>query len=537
MSKTTTNDHSAYIATCQERLAETDYLAQRGISMDVARRMGVGYDPAFAIGTGADTWAAIIIPVAPGSYVARNTDPHATPRNRYRNVGPNMPYHTDILSSATQPVWVVEGEIDALAIMSVGGEAVALGSASNVRQLVDIIRTTQPTKPLIIALDDDASGCKASKALCDTLTALEVPHIAHNPYGTANDAGEAIIRDRDALARTVAMFADADDVSSVARAIALEAYQRCSAGARLQAFCNGIIDSVDTPCIPTGFVRLDACLGGGLCEGLHILGAVSSLGKTTLAMQIADQIAQAGNDVLVFSLEMSSSQLIAKSISRHTIQIALANGIDTANAKTSRGITTGARYVNYTPTEQQLIKDAITAYSQYAGHIYIYQQAVGERIGVGTIADYVAEHIRITGRRPVVIVDYLQIVAPQNDRADIRANTDANVTGLKNVSVAHKIPIIAITSYGRANYQSQANLASAKESGGIEYGADVLLGLQYVGVGKQGFDANDAAQADPRQVELICLKNREGRVGEKIRYRYYPMFNYFREEEGDLHAH
>lgn len=56
------------------------------------------------------------------------------------------------------------------------------------------------------------------------------------------------------------------------------------------------------------------------------MGAISSLGKTTLILQIADQIAQNGKDVLIFSLEMAKAELMAKSISRHTLQQVLNDG-------------------------------------------------------------------------------------------------------------------------------------------------------------------------------------------------------------------
>jgi replicative DNA helicase len=60
-------------------------------------------------------------------------------------------------------------------------------------------------------------------------------------------------------------------------------------------------------------------LDDGLYEGLYIVGAMSSLGKTTFVTQIGDQIANNGTDVLIFSLEMSRYELMAKSISRLTL--------------------------------------------------------------------------------------------------------------------------------------------------------------------------------------------------------------------------
>lgn len=68
--------------------------------------------------------------------------------------------------------------------------------------------------------------------------------------------------------------------------------------------------------ISTGFENLDKLLDGGLYPGLYVIGANSSLGKTTLVLQIADSIAKSGQGVLIFSLEMSRFELIAKTLSR-----------------------------------------------------------------------------------------------------------------------------------------------------------------------------------------------------------------------------
>ena len=65
----------------------------------------------------------------------------------------------------------------------------------------------------------------------------------------------------------------------------------------------------------TGFEQLDK-KSGGLYAGLYVLAAISSLGKTTFALQIADNLAAAGHDVLFFSLEQSRLELISKSFAR-----------------------------------------------------------------------------------------------------------------------------------------------------------------------------------------------------------------------------
>jgi replicative DNA helicase len=77
-------------------------------------------------------------------------------------------------------------------------------------------------------------------------------------------------------------------------------------------------------------------------------------------------------------------------------------------------------------------------------------------------------------------------------------------------------------------------MQSFKESGGIEYSADVLLGLQLKAVenkddGKtnSNFNVEIEKKKEPREVELKVLKNRRGQTGEKIDFYYYPKYNYF----------
>ena len=290
---------------------------------------------------------------------------------------------------------------------------------------------------------------------------------------------------------------------------------------------DGIADSVNTPYIPTGFNKLDDIFDGGLYEGLYIVGAISSLGKTTFITQIADQIAQNGTDVLIFSLEMARTELMSKSISRHTLQEVLNNGGDMRNAKTARGITTGKKYERYSNTEMELITSAIKTYADYASRIYI-SEGIGD-IGAAEIRDAVRKHIAFTGNTPVVVIDYLQILAPADVRATDKQNTDKAVMELKRISRDFKLPILGISSFNRENYSNAVTMAAFKESGAIEYSSDVLIGLQLKGAGEKGFNATEEKRKNPREIELVILKNRNGRTGDTVDFSYYPMFNYFAE--------
>ena len=55
------------------------------------------------------------------------------------------------------------------------------------------------------------------------------------------------------------------------------------------------------------------------------------------------------------------------------------------------------------------------------------------------------------------------------------------------------------------------------------------MGLQLAGVGEKNFDVDAAKMRYPREVELVILKNRNGRTGDKIKYEYYTLFNHFEE--------
>lgn len=524
-------DYTPYYLECAKRIAQTDYLSSRGISTQTAKKLGLGYDPDFKIKGG--SWGALIIPVTKYSYVGRNTD--TSSEDRYRNRGDAQLYHSRALWEATAPIVITEGELDAISIIEVGGEAVGLGSTSNIGKLEEAVKDRKPAQPLILALDNDEAGRKASEELSSKLEALGVPFYVFNLYGDYKDANEALIANREDFSLEVLGL---EDHIAKLEEDALEAerkeYLQTTALAHINDFIDGITASVDTPATPTGYDLLDLTLDGGLYEGLYIIGAITSLGKTTLTLQLADQIAREdehkeGRDVIIFSLEMARAELMSKSISRLTYLDTLTRGVDVSNAKTARGITSGSRYDNYSDLETTIIFDSIGKYRDYyARHIYIHE-GIGD-IGVDQIRATVAKHIRLTGEAPVVIVDYLQILAPYNDRASDKQNTDRAVVELKRISRDFKLPVIAVSSLNRTNYNEEIKLEAMKESGGIEYGSDVVLGLQLAGAGKKDFNATEAKAKNPREVELVVLKNRNGRTGDKIIFQYYPLFNYFVED-------
>ena len=124
-------------------------------------------------------------------------------------------------------------------------------------------------------------------------------------------------------------------------------------------------------------------------------------------------------------------------------------------------------------------------------------------------------------------MDYLQIIAPYNDRATDKQNTDKAVLELKRNSRDYKIPVIAISSFNRMNYKEAVSMEAFKESGAVEYSSDILIGLQLKGAGEKSFNPTAEKKKNPREIELVILKNRDAAVGDKVKLEYYPMFNYF----------
>lgn len=526
---TATADYTQFFLQANRDIEKTSY--HRGLSLETLNRFKIGYVENWRHPKAPNAPASprLIIPTSKESYLARDTReqiPEEQKPYSKSKVGSIHIFNAKALQTATKPIFIVEGELDALSIIEVGGEAVAMGTTTKVKSLLELLKTKKPEQPLIISLDNDEAGEKAYRELAEGLKGLDIPFYRFNPAGEYKDANEALQGNREALRQAVE---EAEHIQDEAEQAQREAYLNTSTAHYLQSFIDGIADSVNTPYIPTGFKKLDTVLDGGLYEGLYIVGAISSLGKTTLITQIADQIAQAGQDVLIFSLEMARTEIMAKSISRHTLQQVLSSGGDIRNAKTTRGITTGKRYENYNKTERDLINGAIVAYSQYAGHIYI-SEGIGD-IGAEQIRDTVKQHILFTGNTPVVIIDYLQILAPYSERATDKQNTDKAVMELKRISRDYKTPVIGISSFNRANYKEAVTMEAFKESGAIEYSSDILIGLQLKGAGKKDFDANEAKKKSPREIELVILKNRNGSTGDKLGYRYYPLFNYFEEEQ------
>ncbi|MDR3046770.1 MAG: toprim domain-containing protein [Bacteroidales bacterium] len=538
-------DYTQYYKERNAQAGLTEYFTFRGISSETVNRFMLGYDPEWRhpkVPATVPTTARVIIPTSKYTYVARDTDPNAT-QYKKQKVGGSPLFNAEALTGTESSfVFIVEGEFDALSVIDVGGQAVALSGTGGKNKLLEAVKHVTPTATLVLAIDNDEAGQKVQAEIKKELETLKIPFIEVNISGKHKDPNEHLQKDRETFSAFI------KDPQNTERDQRKGEYMKTNAAVNcLDAFMEGIKKSANTPATPTGFPLLDEVLDDGLFEGLYILGAISSIGKTSFCLQIADQIARQKNDVIIFSLEMSRYELISKSLSRLTIMADKGRKEnDCYYARSSREITAGSKWKNYSQRETTLITNAINTYgNEYARNLYIHESL--KRMGIEDISRTIKEHISFTGNKPFVLIDYLQIIAPFEPRATDKFNTDTAVTELKILSKECKIPILAISSFNRDNYLSPVNMASFKESGAIEYSSDVLFGLQFEGMDNMSeYEGTDERRknagkaemlekieewksAEPRKIQLKILKNRSGTTGASIYYDYYPMFNWFRE--------
>ena len=520
----TATDFMTYYKECRPRLADPAaiaYLEQRGISVDTAAAYWIGFDPAADPanapgGTGEKQHPCprLIIPTNKTHYIGRRIDGVKDfAKINPKGSTPGIFNEAALLEQGAQEVFVTEGAFDALSVMEAGATAIALNSTANADALIKRLEQQRTNATLILCLDNDDAGKKATETIRAGLQRLNIGCITANISGDYKDPNEHLTGNR-------AAFLDAVE----------QARRQASAKPDNTAYYIDTLMGEEVERFKddkkTGFTNLDK-EAGGLYAGLYALAAISSLGKTSFALQLADQLAERGQDVIYFSLEQSRLELVSKSIARRTAQK------DMGQAVTSLSIRKG-----YLP--RQVLEAAQE-----------YKEAVADRVSIvegnfncniSFIGDYVRQYVRRTNTRPVVFIDYLQILQPADDtrRQTTKETIDNTVTTLKRLSRELDLTIIVISSVNRANYLTPIDFESLKESGSIEFTCDVVWGLQLqclndpafekAQITKQRETVKQAKAANPRKIELVCLKNRYGIANYSCCFDYYPANDLFLEQ-------
>lgn len=531
-------------------IGETDYIKRRGLSQATADRFNLGFIAEWKHPKApkAPTSPRLIIPVTNKSYTARDTratipaDQEEYKKSKVKAAEfVSWIFNAEALTKSQKPVFIVEGEIDAMSIYEAGGEAVAIGSTAYTRAFIDYLKAHKPTKPLLLALDTDKAGRAAQAQIGAALDELGVIYYKADIAGLHKDANEALLADREKFSETVRKYTENPKAALIEEIKATKALEIIKK--KMETGSRPVI-------VPTGFPRLDELLNGGLRAGLYTLGAISSLGKTSFIVQLADNIASSGRPVLFVSLEMAREELLAKIISRLTYERSLATYGTFNTARTTVGVLNTHNFRSYDIDAQDILSKSIEELEARAERLLILE-GMGD-IDTATVKALVRDTKKATGQAPVVFIDYLQILAPPATNREYQGTdkqiTDKNILELKRLSRDENTPVFVVSSFNRDNYLEPVNLSSFKESGAIEYTSDLVLGLQLEGMDYQRgenektrkeriTDLRDQADAAARagkaqEVELKILKNRNGKRG-RLALDFVPMFNYYRESTRD----
>ena len=278
----------------------------------------------------------------------------------------------------------------------------------------------------------------------------------------------------------------------------------------LQDYLSYIQDDRQVKKVRTGFNKLDNLLNGGLPNGLITLGAIPSLGKTTFALQVADNMASMENtQVLFFSLEMTRFDIISQSLSR------LSYLTDELENYTFDDLLSNNDDVDFTTL--------LSKYECVANNLYTIDYIYDIRDIEAFIRQFKDLH---ENDNIIVIIDYLQYILCGNNGNDKQV-IDTITKRLKELAKDLNICIIEISSLNRTNYSGSITMESFKESGSIEYTSDILMGLEYVNNGAN--EREYEAKRNPRKITLSVIKNRYGALG-KINFDFYTTYHTFIEK-------
>lgn len=246
--------------------------------------------------------------------------------------------------------------------------------------------------------------------------------------------------------------------------------------------------------IPTGIKQLDNQLSGLIGGKMYLLGARPSMGKSALAQQIAEYVAQT-KQTLFFSLEMSTKEYTSRSVYRRS-------GFN-------------QEFLTRDSSRKDEILEAFAKAGSELGQLKL-KIIDDSNATLKTVEKNILQCKQQFGSCDLVIIDYLQLMEPVDKRItdDYKIVTD-NSQGLKRLARKYNIPILALCQLSR-NLEGRADkrpiLADLRDSGSLEQDADVVMFLYRDEI------YNPTNPHSRGKADLIIAKNRAGKRGVVIRF-------------------
>ena len=541
------------IETAQNNLANLPASARRGLSIDTLKHFGCGF---------ISDWIApkarleskkifpsrrLIIPTSEQHYLASAIDRQTIDKKYWKmHAGNKEIFNLNAVTPETTFVIIVEGEIDAMSIwQATNGKipVIAIGGAAGknwIQSLNSIFMNSDKKPPMFIIFDNDDAGKKDAPILYDELLKNGYPaafdFLPDDELGHKMDANDFLKNFGEEKLEEIILNASKTLQNRLQPPLLPSMVQqhlpeektpnlRLNGSQSLQAiniifqnesdfFLHDFQENIERrkkySDRKTGFSNIDT--NQIFLPGIYILGGLPSIGKTTFAWQLLEQCADAGEHCLFISYEMSLIQLRSKSLARELwLQ-------DSNSTLTATQISIGGR-------NNALLE--IIAKRQNSTRDFRTVKFSHERIT--ELLPALEMFCTSLDKPPIIAIDYLQRIP--FDGKERREGVSNNMHLLKDFQLKTDSTIIALSSLNRDNYSAPISFESFKETGEIEYFADVMWGLQLYCVNSSSgkiiedrLRFEEAKKDSPRQMQLKCIKNREGNI-------YDCFFNYFSAHE------
>ena len=239
--------------------------------------------------------------------------------------------------------------------------------------------------------------------------------------------------------------------------------------------------------VPTGFHDLDQYLSGLQKSDLIILAARPSMGKTTLALDIARQAAlNHGTPTVIFSLEMSTQQLVDR-------MLAAQSKVNAWNLRTGN---------LSSESEFSKIRDSLDSLSK--APIFIDDLAGNSMVRMRSVC----RRIKAENGIGLIIVDYLQLMSTSKNYDNMVNQVTEISRSLKALAKEFDVPVIALSQLSRAveSRGGRPRLSDLRDSGSIEQDADIVMFIHREDKGKDESERTNIA-------EILIEKHRNGPVG------------------------
>lgn len=266
------------------------------------------------------------------------------------------------------------------------------------------------------------------------------------------------------------------------------------------------VDS-DELSIDSGFPGLNDMLGNLRRQTLNIIAARPAMGKSALALNVALNVALKGKVVVIFSLEMSQSEVGLRLLS-------------SASGVPSKSISENMH--NPGKNNQQIL-DATQAL--VSTNVYIDDSASTSPADIRAKSQRLKAQI---DRLDLIVIDYLQLMGSDGYAQNRQQEISEISRALKIMARDLDVPVIALSQLSRSvemRENKRPMLSDLRESGAIEQDADAVMFLY-----RESYYESEGIPAVPEESELIVSKNRQGATG-TIKLNWFADITTFREKE------